>query len=217
MSYDQKNNKDHPGTNEIAADIEQIADDQPDLLFPPDELALPLPLDAREMYAVESKGVGRPKGSKNKKDVEITQYLLALGYRDPMHGLASIYSMTPVDLAMKVTEYREQLREKLIKQGLVFEADKVPRAPIDPMEALELQKSAMIASLPYWHAKQQPKDAPPSDIRPMMVFNNFSVNQSSLNNDDGTLSAGIMPNEKTIDNQQLNDCVDMRPDSDKSH
>ena len=197
--------------DDLAADLEP---DQADLLFPPDELALPLPLDAREIYPIAPKGPGRPKGSPNKKNGEMSRLLLALGYRDPMHGLAALYSMTPVDLAMKITEWREDMRKQLEAKGLTLEANRIDHKPVDPLEAFQMQRDAMVSSLPYWHAKKSPEDAPPPSQVAHMTIGNLNVQVTQA---DGSMSAGIPVDEKIIDNQSLSQGDDVRPDPDKSH
>jgi len=97
---------------------------------PPAQLALPLvgeDLDGEDApQRRHERGVGRPPGALNRRTEAMLSYLEAR-YRSPAVALAEVYSR-PVDtLAQELG---------------------CPR-----LEALRIQVSAMIASLPFWHSK----------------------------------------------------------------
>ncbi|MBL4768039.1 MAG: hypothetical protein JKY94_10045 [Rhodobacteraceae bacterium] len=187
-----------------AAEILDAAEpDQPDLLVPPDDLAHELPLDLASMQGAEKRDRGRPKGSKNRKDADLIQYLMARGYHSPLEAGAALYNMNTKALALQISMWRAELRVELMASGHIAkeELDAIlPSMPVDPMEVLKLQATVMAAHLPFWHSKQSGDDAPPDQQRALMLFGDMNITQ--VNQVRG-MSAGRDP--KTIDNQSLSD------------
>lgn len=204
---------------------EQIDADQPGLFEPPEEIALPLPIDARELAGIGAegegkRGPGRPPGSSNKRDLDAAKYLLAKGYRSPLEVLAAIYSADTLQLASKLTRMRQAMKREFETRGYdahVIE-QAMPQTFTDPMAVLQLQREAARDALPFWHAKKTPEDAPPPQVRPVMVIGQMNT---QIINDSGAMSAGIQPDQraaaKTLENQPVSDVPDVRRDKEPSH
>lgn len=83
-------------------------------------------LDAEEDPAGD-RGPGRPKGSRNKRTQHTLEYLQAMGYEDPLRGMAELWSRPASVLADEL--------------GCTV------------LEAMDRQMDARKAALPYWHQK----------------------------------------------------------------
>lgn len=190
--------------------------DQPDLLEDHQPGELPLPVDAANLVDPGKRGPGRPSGATNKRDREMADYLLALGYRDPMHGLAALYSMRPVDLAIEIMRQREELAKWMVENGRDGMAEKLLNAePPDIQSLLELQEDAKVKSLPYWHAKQTPTDATPQHQLAVMNIGQFNVNAAI--DDNGRMSLGVPMSENIVDIQGVSEAEEVRQTNEKSH
>ena len=192
---------------ELATDL---ATDEQDLFVPPGELALSMPVDVPNIQAAEKRDRGRPKGSKNRKDADLLQYLMARGYHSPLEAGAALYNMNAEDLALQISRWRVELQQELLSDGTMSEDEinqLLIKAPLDPWEVLKLQATVMAAHLPYWHSKMTPDETPPDGKRPLMIINQLNVTQV---NKTGGMSAGFDPNANVVENQQLDDDEDVR-------
>ncbi len=212
-----------------------LADDQAvdlfsDLLVPDADTALDLPIVPRNR-AGQKRGPGRPPGAKDKRQKDLIQYLMAHGYHSPMEACAAVYNMDTMALTRLIQDMRQDLIEE--HRGRLEEA--VERAQdddqkrklrqqiknldvpefVDPQHVLALQMDIAKSQMPYWHPKQSP-DVPdlPDMPRPLMV-----INQTTHHHHDQKtgLSAGIMPEEKTIEHQPLNESKSVRRSDEPSH
>ena len=86
---------------------------------------------------------------------------------------------------------------------------------LDPQHVLALQMDVAKSQMQYWHPKMSP-DAPelPDMPRPLMVINH---NTHHHHDQKTGLSAGIMPEEKTIEHQPLNKSDSVRRSDEPSH
>ena len=73
------------------------------------------------------RGVGRPKGARNKRTQHTLDYLQGMGYEDPLRGLAETWSRPPAVLAAQLG--------------------------VSKAEAFVLQQEARKIALPFWHQK----------------------------------------------------------------
>lgn len=91
------------------------------------KLPVPDPRGDDTAREVARRGPGRPKGSKNKRTEDWTDFILR-HYPSPLEALARIYSMSAQQLADELKCTR--------------------------LEAIKVQASAAMALLPYMHSKQ---------------------------------------------------------------
>lgn len=192
-----------PNAGDGAEILDAAEPDQPDLLVPDADWAHDLPLDLASMQGSEKRDRGRPKGSKNKKDADLIQYLMARGYHSPLEAMAALYNMNTKDLAMQISKWRVELATELAVEGGMSKDDikeLLVSAPVDPFEVLKLQVQVARDQYQYWHGKVTPDDAPPDQQRALMLFGDMNITQ--VNQVRG-MSAGRDP--KTLDNQQVSD------------
>ena len=127
------------------------------------------------------KGAGRPKGSPNRRNVDVFRlYQEGHGHRSPSYVLSLIGSIDPVELA------------KLIGKHPNF------------LAALDKITSAATALLPYELAKRTPDVVQlPESVRPVMVIGQLNVQSTSS---DGMMRAGILDGH-IIDNDADNSII----------
>jgi hypothetical protein len=117
------------------------------------------------------KGAGRPLGSRNKRNIDVFDYLEGLGHRPPEMVLSLIATMDPRQLAVMMRRHRHFIA------------------------ALSAITKAAEALLPYKLAKRSPDVILPDRIRPLMVMGDFNVTQvAGLFHD-----AGMQPRPHIID------------------
>lgn len=167
---------------------------------PAPDVALPLPIDAREIGDTGRRARGRPKGSVNKSTSDMRRFLMAQGFRDPMQALASAYSMDTLDLAERLTRMRAELRKRTM--GSETSPNVIPLDVVDPKEVFQLQLQAAKEAMPYWHAKRASEDAPPPNVTPVMVIGEFN-GQMQVNQ--GAMSAGEEPKTVRLHAEQSHD------------
>lgn len=102
--------------------------------------------------AGERRGIGRPKGARNRKSVDFERLYYAKGYRDPLLVLGEIISADPRALQAMAIEQAAQLGQvEVVGRGenahLVIE---VPTL----LEVVDLQRKAAIDLAPYLHGKK---------------------------------------------------------------
>ena len=190
------------GKGDASAQEHEIDGIQPGLFEPAEEVALPLPIDPREIEADGKRAPGRPRGSSNKRSKDMAAFLLAQGFRDPMQALAAAYSADTKAMAMRLSRMRAEMRRELLDRGWEPVAiDKaLPADLVDPLEVYKLQLAAARDALPFWHARKTPEDAPPPQVRPVMVIGEFH-GQMQVNT--GAMSAGEAPDAKAQGNQPV--------------
>lgn len=89
---------------------------------------------------------GRPKGSQNRRSVDLANYLLSMGYRDPALNLADLANANPLELAAELSQpYRAVAGRR--KGELVEES-------MTPGDALALIMKANVELMAYFHAKK---------------------------------------------------------------
>lgn len=171
-----------------AADLLDLVDGSPDLL-PLGGLAA-----AAELVASERRARGRPKGALNKRNTKLFEYLESLGHRDP-----------GVTLSMWQTADTKELAKAL---GVDSAKGRMAVAALQVRAAAEL--------MPYKYAKRpQQLELPGGDSkRPVMVIGEMNVAVMAAS---GVMSAGMRPNEKTIDNQSVSETDTVRQQGEQSH
>lgn len=207
---------------EILADdvIEAENFDEPaqDLFMPAQENAFQLPIDAALIGENPDRVRGRPPGSKNKKQVELTQYLLAMGMHSPLQAGAALYNMELGALCAKLYEvelkqyktHRQALsdaaneavnddaKEEILKSIKLLD---VPKPP-NPMEVLKVQAKVMSDQLPYWHSKVTPGEDVPDRVIPILQIGTMNTQYNTTTN---VMSAGIAPTANVEENQQVSE------------
>lgn len=160
-------------------DLLALVDGSPDLL-PIGGLA-----QAAEITASQRRGRGRPKGSTNRRNTALFEYLEALGHRDPA-----------VTLSMWQTADTKELAKALGVGG----GSKALLA----VAALQVRAAAEL--LPYKYAKKPQQLSLPdgADQRAVMVIGELNGNVNVLAAG-GFLSAGTPPIEGEKVNE-INDC-----------
>lgn len=102
--------------------------------------------------AGERRGIGRPKGARNRKSVDFEKLYYAKGYRDPLLVLGEIISADPRSLQAMAVEQAAQLG--LVKvRGSGESAIEVIEVPT-LLEVLDMQRKAAIDLAPYLHGKK---------------------------------------------------------------
>lgn len=111
---------------------------------------------AAETVAGPRRARGRPKGSANRRNMDMVAYLAALGHRDPMVTLSMIQTADTKALAKAIG------------------CD----TPKGRLAVAQMQRQAASDMLPYFYAKKpQQLELPEGDARPVMVVGEMTVNQ----------------------------------------
>lgn len=204
MSADDGREKGYPRTRTPAApdaaDVDQGGDDA-DLLDlvdgSPDLLPLGGLAQAAEHHAAQRRGRGRPKGSANKRNTSLFEYLEALGHRDPAVTLSMWQTADTQALALALG---------------------VGTAPKALLAVAGLQVKAAAELLPYKYAKkpQQLELPDGANQRAVLVVGelNGNVNVLAAN---GFMSAGVpfsqpeKPNEINADPCEKTDVLARNP------
>lgn len=133
------------------AEIADLIDGSPDL-GGTDLLTL-----AAETVAEPRRARGRPKGSANKRNMDMVAYLAALGHRDPMVTLSMLQTADTKALAKAIG------------------CD----TPKGRLAVAQMQRQAASDMLPYFYAKkpQQLELGDGDAARPVMVIGEMTVNQ----------------------------------------
>ena len=102
--------------------------------------------------AGERRGIGRPRGARNRKSVDFERLYYAKGYKDPLLVLGEIISADPRALqAMAVEQAAELGLVKVRGSGeSAIEVIEVPTL----LEVVDLQRKAAIDLAPYLHGKK---------------------------------------------------------------
>lgn len=128
--------------DDLAGQIGDGADPSQSSLFEDDECLFAGPVAHVAEILDSPKGRGRRKGSKNKANQQLREYLLSLGYRDPALNLADLANADPDKLAKQLGGYRETSDGKVVYAGCT------------PKEAMDLVMKANDLLMPYWHSKR---------------------------------------------------------------
>ena len=149
---------------------------------------------AAELVASPARARGRPAGSVNRKNGDMIRYLAARGHRDPMVTLSMIQSADFGALCKAVGA--ETAKHKIAVLGIM--------------------RGAAADLLPYHHGKkpQQLELVGDGNKRPVMVIGEMNV---AVAGDLGFMSAGIPPEAKIVENQQLSEGQGVRQNDDVSH
>ncbi len=163
--------------------------DAPDL-FEPDE-PVGLLEAAAEISLSQRRARGRPKGSTNKRNTAVFDYLESMGHRDPAITLSLFQSMDVAELARLLA--------------------------CKPKEAAALQISAAEKLLPYKYAKKPTElhVQGSGSGRPVMIVGELNMAFGPVS-DDGFMSAG-QPREKTVEHQEVSEAETVRRDGVVSH
>jgi hypothetical protein len=124
-------------------------------------------LDARMPIAPPPapRGVGRPPGSRNRRTEQVAAYLVSR-YGDPLEGLLSI--------AMRPTgELIREMARIATETGVKIDSAVGPGTTV--MAALQMQRAAMEAALPYIHAKRAPEDDKGNVVTPVLNIGRFDA------------------------------------------
>lgn len=146
---------------------------------------------AAETVAEPRRARGRPKGSANKRNMDMVAYLAALGHRDPMVTLSMLQTADTGELARRLgtpvidSAGRPVLTAMLDGDGKPIRDDngELVRTllirPEDPLKVAQMQRQAASDMLPYFYAKkpQQLELGDGADARPVMVIGEMTVNQ----------------------------------------
>ncbi len=146
-----------PAPAASGAQAAEPGDDPADLLDgSPDSGATDLLTLAAETVAGPRRARGRPKGSANRRNMDMVAYLAALGHRDPMVTLSMIQTADTKALAKAIG------------------CD----TPKGRLAVAQMQRQAASDMLPYFYAKKpQQLELPEGDARPVMVVGELTVNQ----------------------------------------
>lgn len=185
------------------------------LIGSPDVDAQDVLAAAAELIAAPRRGRGRPRGSPNRKNGEMIEYLAALGHRDPWLTLSMIQTADTMSLAKAMgSPVFVDGRVKLDREGnVVFD-------PADPVKVLALQRQAAADLLPYHHAKQPTQlDLPIGGEgfkRPLMQIGELHGNVIVGDNGQVGLSIFDQPRE-IVENQALSEGESVRLEGGESH
>lgn len=135
----------------IEADDDDLLDGSPDLAAT-DLLTL-----AADTVAGPRRARGRPKGSANRRNMDMVAYLAALGHRDPMVTLSLLQTADTKALAKAIGCDSAKGR----------------------LAVAQMQRQAASDMLPYFYAKkpQQLELGGGEDARPLMVIGEMTINQ----------------------------------------
>lgn len=186
---------DLPSQNEIAQAVaalrDQIEGDDADQLALIDgsldiENLDPLSVSAN-LVARPRRDRGRPKGSANKRNTQVFEYLEALGHRDPAVTLSMIQTANTTALAQLLG--------------------------CDPIDVLKVQAKAASDLMPFKYAKKPL--AVEVDKRNLHIF--MAGNLGDIAPASGASSTLNMFGGNIVDNQSLSETGVVRHDDDKSH
>lgn len=219
-----------PAADEIGAAVAALADaigtddaGQLDLLTGSPDLE-PLDVLSRvaETGAAQRRARGRPKGSANKRNTMVFEYLEAHGHRDPAMTLSLMQSADTIALAKALGSPMTDAKGNLIRTpvrdhtgALVRDADgelvmEVVYAMADPVKVAQLQRQAASDLMPYKYAKKP--QAIEVDKRELHVFLAGSLG-TALQADGGGLFGGGQVEQY----QSLSGNATVRPQVDESH
>jgi len=116
-----------------------------------------------------ARGVGRPRGARNKKTEAFEKWFYARGYRDPAQLLAELVTMDPralQQLALDDAKARGERRQLGTKDNPIEVVD-VPAL----LDIIDLQRRAAVDLMPYLHGKK-PTELVVTDERlpTLMIF-----------------------------------------------
>lgn len=119
--------------------------------------------------AGERKGLGRPKGAKNRKTEAFEKWFYARGYRDPAQVLAEIMTMDPRAL-QQIALDDKIARCELVQGGTKDDPIQLVSVP-GLVEIIDLQRKAAVDLMPYLHGKK-PTEVLVTDERlpTLMIF-----------------------------------------------
>lgn len=117
--------------------------------------------------AGEARGVGRPKGARNRKTEAFEKWFYAKGYTDPAQKLAEIVTMDPRALQQIALEDKIARRD-LKNIGTAehpIQAVEVPSI----LDMLDLQRRAAVDLMPYLHGKKPTEVVVTDERLPILV------------------------------------------------
>lgn len=173
----------------IAGELDAAAGDQLDLL-PADQE----PVGALEEIAKKGhdqrRGRGKPKGSTNKRNTQVFDYLDTMGHRDPATTLSFIQSVDTRDLATYLG--------------------------CKPKEALAIQRQAAADLMPYKYAKKPVELNVGEGVKGLPVIAIGELNMQVNTVADGPQALGE-PIGQTIENVDETEPASVRQEGDQSH
>lgn len=117
--------------------------------------------------AGERKGLGRPKGARNKKSEAFEKWFYAKGYRDPAQVLAEIMTMDPRALQQIALDDRIARGEL---QQIGSKDDPVQMVSVPGLlEIVDLQRKAAVDLMPYLHGKKPTEIVVTDERLPILV------------------------------------------------
>lgn len=117
--------------------------------------------------AGERKGLGRPRGARNKKTEAFEKWFYAKGYRDPAQVLAEIMTMDPralQQIALDDAKARGETRQLGTKENPI-EVVSVPGI----LDIIEIQRKAAGDLMPYLHGKKPTEVVITDERLPILV------------------------------------------------
>lgn len=117
--------------------------------------------------AGERKGLGRPRGARNKKTEAFEKWFYAKGYRDPAQVLAEIMTMDPRALQQIALDDRIARGEL---QQLGTKDDPIQSVSVPGLlEIVDLQRKAAVDLMPYLHGKKPTEVVITDERLPILV------------------------------------------------
>lgn len=144
--------------------------------------------------AGERKGVGRPKGARNRKSIDFEKWFYAMGYTDPAQRLAEIVTMDPRALQAMAAENADGLPRT--KNG-----DLTVVSLPSLVDIIDLQRKAAVDLMPYLHGKKPTEVVITDERLPILVVasgTNQMAEAQKLIDGRPVMSIGQMPEANEI-------------------
>lgn len=149
--------------------------------------------------AGERRGVGRPKGARNRKSVDFEKWFYAMGYTDPAQRLAEIISMDPRALQQIALEDRKA-RGETQQTGTKEDPVEIVQVP-GLLEIIETQRRAATDLMPYLHGKKPTQIELVDERLPVLMVlagSNQMAEAAKLIEGRAVMSIGPMPDASKI-------------------
>lgn len=117
--------------------------------------------------AGEKRGLGRPKGARNKKTEAFEKWFYARGYRDPAQVLAEIMTMDPRAL-QQIALDDKVARGEVQQLGTKDNPIQVVSVP-GLLDIIDLQRRAAVDLMPYLHGKKPTEVVVTDERLPILV------------------------------------------------
>ncbi len=144
--------------------------------------------------AGERRGVGRPRGARNRKSVDFEKWFYAMGYRDPAQVLAEIITMDPRALQAMAAENAEGLPRTTVGELTMVSLPSIP-------DIIDLQRKAAVDLMPYLHGKKPTEVVVTDERLPILVVasgTNQMAEAAKLIEGRAVMSVGQMPEASEI-------------------